>query len=165
MKKKCVCVLLSAAMAMTMFAGCGNKDQASAGETNTVASADAEKSSETEGAEANADESSGADVSATEAAEETSEAAETTAAEPFEATTVTVFAAKSLNTVMEELIAEYNKTQPNVSIVGSYDSSGTLMTQIEEGAACDVFFPQHRNRWISFRMRTDWLLTEPDTTL
>ena len=140
MKKKCVCVLLSAAMAMTMFAGCGNKDQASAGETNTVASADAEKSSETEGAEVNADESSGADMSATEAAEETSEAAETTAAEPFEATTVTVFAAKSLNTVMEELIAEYNKTQPNVSIVGSYDSSGTLMTQIEEGAACDVFF-------------------------
>lgn len=140
MKKKCVCVLLSAAMAMTMFAGCGNKDQASAGETNTVASADAEKSSETEGAEVNADESSGADMSATEAAEETSEAAETTAAEPFEATTVTVFAAKSLNTVMEELIAEYNKTQPNLSIVGSYDSSGTLMTQIEEGAACDVFF-------------------------
>ena len=140
MKKKCVCVLLSAAMAMTMFAGCGNKDQASAGETNTVASADAEKSSETEGAEANADESSGADMSATEAAEETSEAAETTAAEPFEATTVTVFAAKSLNMVMEELIAEYNKTQPNVSIVGSYDSSGTLLTQIEEGAACDVFF-------------------------
>ena len=140
MKKKCVCVLLSAAMAMTMFAGCGSKDQASAGETNTVASADAEKSSETEGAEANADESSGADMSATEAAEETSEAAETTAAEPFEATTVTVFAAKSLNMVMEELIAEYNKTQPNVSIVGSYDSSGTLLTQIEEGAACDVFF-------------------------
>lgn len=135
-----MCVLLSAAMAMTMFAGCGNKDQASAGETNTVASADAEKSSETEGAEVNADESSGADMSATEAAEETSEAAETTVAEPFEATTVTVFAAKSLNTVMEELIAEYNKTQPNVSIVGSYDSSGTLMTQIEEGAACDVFF-------------------------
>ena len=137
MKKKCVCVLLSAAMAMTMFTGCGNnKNQASAGETNTVASADAEKSSETENAEANADEASGADVSATEAAEAT----ETTAAEPFEATTVTVFAAKSLNTVMEELIAEYNKTQPNVSIVGSYDSSGTLMTQIEEGAACDVFF-------------------------
>lgn len=71
---------------MTMFAGCGNKDQASAGETNTVASADAEKSSETEGAEVNADESSGANMSATEAAEETSEAAETTAAEPFEAT-------------------------------------------------------------------------------
>lgn len=60
--------------------------------------------------------------------------------ETFDETTVTLFAAKSLNTVMEELIAEYSKTQPNVSVVGSYDSSGTLMTQIEEGAACDVFF-------------------------
>ena len=41
---------------------------------------------------------------------------------------------------MEMLISEYNKTQPNVKLVGSYDSSGTLMTQIEEGASCDVFF-------------------------
>ena len=55
-------------------------------------------------------------------------------------TMVTLFAAKSLNTVMEELIAAYQETHPNVKIVGSYDSSGTLMTQIEEGAACDVFF-------------------------
>ena len=98
MKQKCECVLLSEAMAMTMFAGCGNNKDQAAGET------------------------------------------EAAAAEPFEATTVTVFAAKSLNTVMEELIAEYNKTQPNISIVGSYGSSGILMTQIEEGAACDVFF-------------------------
>ena len=57
-----------------------------------------------------------------------------------EETTVTLFAAKSLNRVMDELIAEYNKTNPNVKIVGSYDSSGTLLTQIEEGVACDIFF-------------------------
>lgn len=131
MKQKCVCVLLSAAMAMTMFAGCGNNKDQAVGETNTVVESGAEKTSE--------EESSSADVAATEAVE-TADATEAAAAEPFEATTVTVFAAKSLNTVMEELIAEYNKTQPNVSIVGSYDSSGILMTQIEEGAACDVFF-------------------------
>ena len=41
---------------------------------------------------------------------------------------------------MDELIAEYNKKNPKVKIVGSYDSSGTLLTQIEEGAACDIFF-------------------------
>ena len=131
MKKKCVCVLLSAAMVMTMFAGCGNNKDQATGETNTVVESGAEKSSETE--------SVSADAAATVAVE-TADATEAAAAEPFEATTVTVFAAKSLNTVMEELIAEYNKTQPNVSIVGSYDSSGILMTQIEEGAACDVFF-------------------------
>jgi molybdate transport system substrate-binding protein len=55
-------------------------------------------------------------------------------------TTVTVFAAKSLNTVMEELITEFEKDNPNVTVVGSYDSSGTLMNQILEGAECDVFF-------------------------
>lgn len=57
-----------------------------------------------------------------------------------ESTTIILFAAKSLDTVMEELTALYGKSHPEVKIVASYDSSGTLMTQIEEGAACDVFF-------------------------
>ena len=61
-------------------------------------------------------------------------------ADTAQETTVTLFAAKSLNTVMEELIVAYQEKHPNVKIVGSYDSSGTLMTQIEEGAACDVCF-------------------------
>ena len=61
-------------------------------------------------------------------------------ADTAQETTVTLFAAKSLNTVMEELIVAYQEKHPNVKIVGSYDSSGTLMTQIEEGAACDIFF-------------------------
>ena len=55
-------------------------------------------------------------------------------------TTITLFAAKSLNTVMEDLIAAYEAEHEGIEIVGSYDSSGTLMAQIEEGAACDVFF-------------------------
>jgi molybdate transport system substrate-binding protein len=54
--------------------------------------------------------------------------------------TINVFAAASLNKVLDELIADYNKTQPDVKVQASYDSSGTLLTQIEEGAACDVFF-------------------------
>ena len=61
--------------------------------------------------------------------------------EALEPARVTVFAAKSLNSVMETLIEEYNKTQPEIEIAGSYDSSGTLMVQIEEGAECDIFFP------------------------
>lgn len=56
-------------------------------------------------------------------------------------TEIILFAAKSLNTVLDEsIIPAYNELQPNVKITPSYDSSGTLMTQIEEGAACDVFF-------------------------
>ena len=58
----------------------------------------------------------------------------------YEVTTITVFAAKSLNGALDEIIKMYNEKQPNVTIQPSYDSSGTLLTQIEEGAACDVFF-------------------------
>lgn len=60
--------------------------------------------------------------------------------EQFEDTTITIFAAKSLNGVVDELIAMYNEEQPNVEVVANYDSSGTLMEQIEQGAACDLFF-------------------------
>ena len=55
-------------------------------------------------------------------------------------TEIQVFIAASLKNVMEEIAEEYNKDHPNVKITYNADSSGTLMTQIEEGYACDVFF-------------------------
>lgn len=60
--------------------------------------------------------------------------------EIFDDTSVTVFAAKSLEQAMEEMIEAYNRIRPTVTVYANYDSSGTLATQIEEGAACDVFF-------------------------
>ena len=57
-----------------------------------------------------------------------------------EKTKVTIFAAKSLNGVLDELIASYQTDNPDVEIIPGYDSSGTLMEQIKEGAECDVFF-------------------------
>ena len=60
--------------------------------------------------------------------------------EELESTQITVFAAASLENALNEVIKKYNETQPNVTIIPSYDSSGTLLAQIEEGAACDVFF-------------------------
>lgn len=58
----------------------------------------------------------------------------------LEKTQITVFAAASLENALNEVIEKYNESQPNVTVVPSYDSSGTLLAQIEEGAACDVFF-------------------------
>lgn len=51
-----------------------------------------------------------------------------------------VFIAASLNTVMTEIASVYQKDHPNVSIIYNADSSGKLLTQIEEGYACDIFF-------------------------
>ena len=50
-------------------------------------------------------------------------------------TDITIFAAKSLNSVMDELCKEYNKEHPDINFHTNYDSSGTLMTQIKEGVS------------------------------
>lgn len=70
--------------------------------------------------------------------EETSE--DTGETDELGETEIQVFIAASLNTVMEELAEKYNETQPNVTITFNADSSGTLLTQIQEGYECDIFF-------------------------
>lgn len=52
---------------------------------------------------------------------------------------LTVFAAASLTESLEEIQKDYEIVNPNVKLVYNFDSSGTLKTQIEEGAVCDVF--------------------------
>lgn len=51
-----------------------------------------------------------------------------------------VFIAASLSNAMEEIQKNFNAMYPEVEILYNADSSGTLQTQIEEGARCDVFF-------------------------
>lgn len=53
---------------------------------------------------------------------------------------IQVFIAASLNTVMEDLAERYQETSPDVKITLNADSSGTLLTQIQEGYECDLFF-------------------------
>ncbi len=57
-----------------------------------------------------------------------------------EETEIQVFIAASLNTVMTELAERYQSEHPEVKITFNADSSGKLLTQIEEGYACDIFF-------------------------
>ncbi|MDV4152428.1 molybdate ABC transporter substrate-binding protein [Clostridium sp. AL.422] len=55
-------------------------------------------------------------------------------------TTITIAAAASLKNCMEdELIPMFIEKYPNIKIQATYDSSGKLQTQIEEGAEVDVF--------------------------
>lgn len=113
MKKKVVSLMLAGAMLLSM-AACGNQ---------------------------NTDQGAANDTSVKEEQSDSSEAAkENSGSEKLESTQITVFAAASLENALNEVIKKYNETQPNVTVVPSYDSSGTLLAQIEEGAACDVFF-------------------------
>lgn len=74
----------------------------------------------------------------TPAANSTTPAAETTApqAEPVE---VVVFAAASLEATLTEIADLYKEVAPEVTLTFNFDSSGTLRTQIKEGAVCDLF--------------------------
>lgn len=54
-------------------------------------------------------------------------------------TEVYVFAAASLTETMDEIIENYKAVAPNVTVIPTYDSSGTLLKQIQEGAECDLF--------------------------
>ena len=74
------------------------------------------------------------------ASESASENATEAAKEDGEKTEVQVFVAASLKNVMEDLGQQYEKEHPEVKLVFNADSSGKLLSQIQEGYACDIFF-------------------------
>lgn len=63
-------------------------------------------------------------------------ATEQPADEPIE---LIVFAAASMTETMNTLKETYQQAHPNVTITYNFDSSGTLLKQLKEGADCDLF--------------------------
>ena len=57
-------------------------------------------------------------------------------AEPLE---LIVFAAASMTETLNQIAEMYKAVAPNVTLTYNFDSSGTLKTQIQEGAECDLF--------------------------
>ena len=74
-----------------------------------------------------------------ETASQPAEAEEKAPAEALETAEISVFAAASMQESLDAAIQLYEAANPNVSVVTTYDSSGTLLKQIQEGAVCDVF--------------------------
>ena len=56
-----------------------------------------------------------------------------------EKTELIVFAAASMTETLNQIKELYEAENPDVTLVFNFDSSGTLKTQIQEGADCDVF--------------------------
>ncbi|MBQ9032442.1 MAG: molybdate ABC transporter substrate-binding protein [Parasporobacterium sp.] len=50
-----------------------------------------------------------------------------------------VFAAASMTETLEQIKEQYREVAPDIELVFNFDSSGTLKTQIEAGADCDLF--------------------------
>ena len=56
-----------------------------------------------------------------------------------EKTELIVFAAASMTETLNQIKELYEAENPDVTLVYNFDSSGTLKTQIQEGADCDLF--------------------------
>ncbi|MBR6090789.1 MAG: molybdate ABC transporter substrate-binding protein [Anaerolineaceae bacterium] len=56
-----------------------------------------------------------------------------------EKTDLVVFAAASMTETLTQIADLYKEIAPDVDLIFTFDSSGTLKTQIQEGADCDVF--------------------------
>lgn len=54
-------------------------------------------------------------------------------------TELTVFAAASMTETLNQIAEDYKTVDPNVSLTFNFASSGDLLSQIKEGADCDVF--------------------------
>lgn len=115
--KKPFAVVMAAMMVAGMMAGCSSKPQettAAATETETIAA-----------------ETTAAETEAESKAEAKADLGEQS---------ILVAAAASLKNVYEdELIPMFEEQYPGVTVEGTYDSSGKLQTQIEEGLEADVF--------------------------
>ena len=110
--KKWISLFTALCMAACLFAGCGAKQDAPAPTAVPTTAAPPAVPAETA-------------VPQTESA-----------AEPVE---LIVFAAASMTETLTKLGDQYMADNPEVTIVFNYDSSGTLKTQIQEGADCDIF--------------------------
>ena len=123
MQKKLLASLLACALGISL-AACGSSSTSSSTEDTEAAAA--------------ADETEAADTASEEETTEAEEPAEETA-DTAENVEVVVFAAASMTETLTEISEMYKEVAPNVTLTFNFDSSGTLKTQIQEGAACDLF--------------------------
>ena len=66
--------------------------------------------------------------------------------EEYKKTEINVFLAASLDNVIMDLTEKFNEENPDIKINLNADSSATLLTQIKEGASCDIFFSAAQNQ-------------------
>jgi molybdate transport system substrate-binding protein len=127
MKKK-LAVTLAAMMAVGLV-GCGSSTEQTQTTADTASNAETtEETAESETATA-----------VNDATENSTEEAASEVVELGEAKILVAAAASLKNAYEDELIPMFEEMHPSVTVEGTYDSSGKLQTQIEEGLGADVF--------------------------
>ena len=137
-KQRFLVTLFAVLIAGVMLTGCGNNT----GKAEEAIKTDkpAKTDEEAEKSLLNEDGGSGDTANADSQAENETGLEDAADLENAEETEIQVFIAASLNTVMTKLAEQYQIEHPQIKITYNADSSGTLLTQIQEGYECDIFF-------------------------
>lgn len=77
-----------------------------------------------------------------------------------ESAELVVFAAASLTEALEEIAEIYEEKEPEISLIFNFDSSGTLKTQIQEGADCDLFLSASPKQMDQMETESELILPE-----
>ncbi len=125
-KTKLLSLALAAAMVLSM-AACGGSNTSSNQSSNANNSQQTSSSASDNNTKTDSSSSSGSSGSGS------------TASVPKAEGTIYVSAAASMTESLDKVIADFKAANPNVDIVATYDSSGTLKTQIQAGSPCDLF--------------------------
>ena len=137
-RRRTAAVMMAAMMTAGALAGCQSGQKAA----DTGAGSGAQSQAVQESTEA-VQESAGAAQSQTvqesTGAEQSQAVQENGEAVQKESVELIVFAAASMTETLTEVAQMYKEIRPEVEIIYTFDSSGTLKTQIQEGADCDIF--------------------------
>lgn len=134
MRMKKIAGILITAMAASLLAGCGNTVKTEEAAQTPTPAAETEET----GTEAPAEEEG----------------------DTGEAVTLNVFAAASMTETLEKIQEMYAEEAPGVDLVFNFDSSGTLKTQIQEGAECDLFISAAQKQMDQLDIKADPAVNE-----
>lgn len=121
--KKLAALVLIGTMTVGLLAGCSSSKEP----VQSAADQGSAAGTESKSADAGSAEQTAADGSGQEETESAGEGE------------IVVFAAASMTETLTKIKETYEAAHPEVTITYNFDSSGTLKTQIQEGADCDLF--------------------------
>ncbi len=148
MKKKSLAGILVLSMALSLGA-CGQKADSSKSDTGKTESVESTKKAEPESTDTKTEDKT------SEESEKKTEDTDTTSGETGETqqkkTEVQVFAASDLAYAMNQLAKTYESSHPDVAISYTVDGSASLLTQIQAGASCDLYFTDSESQMESLQ--------------
>lgn len=127
MERKLAVLSMIMVMVLTMVAGCSKQPSKENKETPGTNESSTQQESKDTAEEVKTD---GESEKATPETESNTDKEEVT---------ILIAAAASMEKSLEELIPQFQEKYPWITVEGTYDSSGKLQTQIEEGLEADIF--------------------------